>query len=149
MNNQIMVARGGLNQEEVKKVRSLINKLDSYFFPYSDKFPSSIRLNPSSTIFDDSSIMNLETINYMTPSPNVFFTYSPCPSSEKIATTYSSLKIVLGAGDVEISPSLILKYVLHIPKLSINLCLSKRLLEINTAERFSIIVHGVYLMTWI
>ena len=49
------------------------------------------------------------------------FSYSPCPSDRKLATTNGSLIIVAGVGDVRISPSLILKNVLHVPKLSTNL----------------------------
>ena len=57
----------------------------------------------------------------MTHSSNNFSTYSPCPSSKKIATADGSLTTVAGIGDVKISPLMTLKNVLHVPRLSTNL----------------------------
>jgi hypothetical protein len=65
--------------------------------------------------------MDSGATNQMTHSPNVFSTYLPCPSSRKIATTNGSLTTIAGVGDVKIGPSLILKNVLHVPRLSTNL----------------------------
>ena len=57
----------------------------------------------------------------MTPYSNHFSTYSPCPSNKKIATADGTLVTVAGLGDIHINPSITLKNVLHVPKLSTNL----------------------------
>nr|KYP54945.1 Retrovirus-related Pol polyprotein from transposon TNT 1-94 [Cajanus cajan] len=57
----------------------------------------------------------------MTPLPKHFSTYSPCPSNKKISTADGTLITVAGQGDVQITPTIILKNVLHVPKLSTNL----------------------------
>ena len=44
-----------------------------------------------------------------------------CPCNRKIVTTDGSLTTVAGIGDVKISPSLLLKNVLHVPRLTTNL----------------------------
>ena len=56
----------------------------------------------------------------MTHSSHQFNNYNPCLSCGKIATTDDSLTIVAGVGDVQISPTLTLRNVLHVPKLSTN-----------------------------
>ena len=57
----------------------------------------------------------------MGPLPKYFSTYSPCPSNKKISTADGTLITVAGQGEVQISPSITLKNVLHVPKLSTNL----------------------------
>nr|KYP58771.1 hypothetical protein KK1_014193 [Cajanus cajan] len=57
----------------------------------------------------------------MTPLPKYFSTYSPCPGNKKISTADGTLITAAGQGEVQISPSMTLKNVLHVPKLSINL----------------------------
>ena len=57
----------------------------------------------------------------MTPKFQLFHTYTPSPSNKKIAVTNGSLAIVSGFGDIYITPTLILKNVLHVPNLSANL----------------------------
>ncbi|RVW88127.1 hypothetical protein CK203_042925 [Vitis vinifera] len=79
---------GSLNQEEVDRVRSLICNLDK----------------PTGAI------------DHMTHSPNIFSTYFLCSSNRKIATANGSLTIVASITDVKISPSLMLKNVLHVPR---------------------------------
>ena len=117
-----------LNQEEVERVRSLINSVGKLERPsgtcslaYSGKFPFSFGLNASKTAFTNSWVMDAGARDHMTHSSNIFLTYSPCPSSRKIATVNGSLTTVASIGDVKISPSVILRNVLHVPKLSTNL----------------------------
>jgi len=57
----------------------------------------------------------------MTPLPKYFSTYFPCPSNKKFFTTDETFITAAGQGDVQISPFIILKNVLHVPKLSTNL----------------------------
>lgn len=63
----------------------------------------------------------------MTRLSNLFTTYSPRPSSKKIATAEGSLVTVAGIGNVKINPSMKLKNVHHVPKLSTNLISVKKL----------------------
>jgi len=68
-------------------------------------------------------ILDSTTTDHMTPLPQYFFTYLPCSSNKKISTSNGTLVIVAEQGEIWISPSIILKNVLHIPKRSTNLIL--------------------------
>ena len=57
----------------------------------------------------------------MTPKFQLFHTYTPSPSNKKIAVANDSLATVAGFGDIYITPTLILKNILHVPKLSTSL----------------------------
>ena len=62
-------------------------------------------------------------------SSHQFKNYNPCPSSRKIAIADGSLISVAGIGDVQISPTLILRNVLHVPKVSTNLVSIQKLTQ--------------------
>ena len=57
----------------------------------------------------------------MTFKSQLFHTYTPSPSNKKIVVANGSLATITGFGDIYITPTLILKNVLHVPKLSANL----------------------------
>ena len=57
----------------------------------------------------------------MTHTLQYFSTYTPCPSSRKVIVANGSLAIVAGLGDIHVTPTLILKNVVHAPKLLANL----------------------------
>ena len=57
----------------------------------------------------------------MTSKSQLFHTYTPSPSNKKIAMANGSLVTVASFGDIYITPTLILKNILHVPKLSANL----------------------------
>ena len=57
----------------------------------------------------------------MTNSSFKFSNYNPCPSNKKIATADGSLTTVADQGEIKIQPFLVLKNVLHVPKLFTNL----------------------------
>ena len=59
--------------------------------------------------------------NHMTSKSQFFHTYTPSPSNKKIAVANDSLATVTGFRDIYITPTLILKNILHVPKLSANL----------------------------
>ncbi|KAH0748613.1 hypothetical protein KY290_027845 [Solanum tuberosum] len=59
--------------------------------------------------------------DHMTSLSHLFISYSPCPSYKKITIADGSVITVAGQGDIPLGKSLILKNVLHIPKLSANL----------------------------
>nr|KYP44617.1 hypothetical protein KK1_033899 [Cajanus cajan] len=88
---------------------------------YSGKFPCSCGFNVSNTPFTHYWILDSGATDHMTPLPKHFSTYSPCPSNKKISTADGTLITTAGQGDVQITPTIILKNVLHVPKLSTNL----------------------------
>ena len=65
----------------------------------------------------------------MTHSSHKFNNYNPCPSSRKITTANGSLTIIASVGDVQISPTLTLRYVFHVSKLSTNLVSIQKLTQ--------------------
>ena len=123
----------GFNQEEIERLRSLISTLEKPLgtcsLVYSGKSPSFIGLNVSATTFANSWVMDSGATDHMTHSPHFFLTYSPCPSSKKIATANGSFITVAGIGDVKLKLSLVLKNVLHVPTLSTNLISIQKLTQ--------------------
>ena len=57
----------------------------------------------------------------MTPKSQLFHTYTPSPGNKKIAVAGGSLAAIAGFRDIYITPTLILKNDLHVPKLSASL----------------------------
>ena len=57
----------------------------------------------------------------MTHSSTEFISYRPCPNNKKIATADGTFIIVVGKGDILLCQDLILRDVLHVPKLSAKL----------------------------
>ena len=57
----------------------------------------------------------------MTPKSQLFHTYTLSLSNKKIAMANDSLATIAGFGDIYITPTFILKNVLHVPKLSVSL----------------------------
>ena len=78
-------------------------------------------INVSHRIYDDSWIIDSDATDHMTTKSQLFHTYTPNPSNKKIAVANGFLATVAGFGEIYISPTLILKNVLHVPNLSANL----------------------------
>ena len=78
-------------------------------------------INASNRVYDDSWIIDSDATNHMTSKSQLFRTYTPSSSNKKIAKAYGSLATVVGFGDIYITPTLILKNVLHVQKLSASL----------------------------
>ena len=79
-------------------------------------------INASHRVYDDSWIIDSSATDHMTSKSKLFYTCTTRSlSNKKIAVANGSLAIVVGFGDIYITPILILKNVLHVPKLSINL----------------------------
>ena len=77
----------------------------------------------------------------MTSKSQLFQTYTPSPSNKKIAVGNGSLATVAGFGDMYITPTLILKNVLHVLKLSANLFPFKSLpMILNVMLFFSLLI---------
>ncbi|KAK2354846.1 putative mitochondrial protein [Trifolium repens] len=124
-----------LNQDEIKRLKSFLSELETpttvttslaysgmFSFPLSlGKSQFSFGFNASDKPYNQYWILDSGATDHMTPLPTHFSTYSPCPSNKKISTADGTLLTVAGQGDVQISPSIILRNVLHIPKLSTSL----------------------------
>ena len=115
----------GFNNEEIEKLRSLLGFLDKPIGACSlalSSTPSfSFCINASNRVYDDSWIIDSDATNHMTSKSQLFRTYTPSSSNKKIAKANDSLATVVGFGDIYITPTLILKNVLHVPKLSASL----------------------------
>ena len=113
------------NSEEMEKLRSLLGSLDkptrTCSLALSGTPSFSFCINASHRIYDDSWIIDSGATDHMTSKSQLFNTYTPSPSNKKIVVVNGSLVTVAGFGDIYITPTLILKNVLHVPKLSVNL----------------------------
>src|SRR4051812_14758705 len=114
------------NPEEITKLREL---LDSLGKP-TNTGSSSMALSGSSHPYALSVIQSTEketwivdsgATNHMTHSSTEFISYTPCPSNKKIVTADGTFITVAGKGDIPLSQNLILRDVLHVPKLSAKL----------------------------
>ena len=118
-------AIGGFNGEEIEKLRSLLGSLEkpsgACSLALSGEFSFPFCLTASNKISNNFWIIDSGATDHMTPTSQLFHTYTPCPSSRKIAVANGSLTTVAGFGDIHITPTLILKDVLHVPKLSASL----------------------------
>ncbi|RVW46161.1 Retrovirus-related Pol polyprotein from transposon RE1 [Vitis vinifera] len=70
-------------------------------------------INATHRVYDDSWIIDSGATDHMTSKSQLFHTYTPSPSNKKIAVANGSLATVAGFGDIYITPTLILKNVLH------------------------------------
>ena len=59
--------------------------------------------------------------DHMTSTSNFFLSYTPCAGHEKVRIADGTFSPIAGKGSVQISPSICLKSVLHVPKLACNL----------------------------
>ena len=116
----------------MEKLRSLLGSLDkptracslaisgtpSFFFC----------INASNKVYDDSWVIDSGSTDYMTPKSQIFHTYTLSLSNKKIIVVNGSLATVAGFGDIYITPTLILKNVLHVPKFSTSLVSIQKLI---------------------
>ena len=93
------------------------------------EFLFSFGLNASDKNYNPYWILDFGATDHMAPLPKHFSSYTPCPSNKKISTADGSLMTAAGQGEVQISPSITLKNVLHIPKLSVSLISIKKLIK--------------------
>ena len=106
----------------MEKLRNLLGSLNkptrTWSLALSDTPSLSFCINVSHRVYDDSWIIDTD---HMTSKSQLFHTYTPSPSNKKIAVANGSLATVAGFRDIYITPTFILKNVLHVPKLSANL----------------------------
>ena len=110
----------------------------------SGKFPISIGLKVSDKTFGNDWVLDLGAKDHMTHSSHQFNNYNPCPSSSKIATTDGSLTTIVGVGDVKISPTLTIRNVFHVPKLSTNLISIQKLTQYTGCNVTFYLTHYVF-----
>ena len=131
-------ATGGFNSEEMEKLRSLLGSLDkptrTCSLALSGTPSLSFCINVSHRVYDDSWIIDSSATDHITSKSQLFHTYTPSSSNKKIAVANDSLATVTGFGNIYITATLILKNVLHVPKLSANL-VSIQKLTLDTALR--------------
>ena len=118
-------AIGGFNSEEMEKLKILLGSLDkpngTCYLALSSTPSLFFCINVSHRVYDDFWIIDSGATDYITSKSQLFHTYTPSPSNKKIAMANGSLATVVGFEDISITPTLILKNVLHVLKLSANL----------------------------
>ncbi|KAH9796155.1 retrovirus-related pol polyprotein from transposon RE1 [Citrus sinensis] len=83
-------------------------------------------------------IIDSGATDHMTGCIHFFSSYAPSPDHFKVRIADGSLSVVAGMGTIKITPSIILKSVLHVPKLSCNLLsVSKITKDLNCVAHFS------------
>ncbi|PIM99843.1 RNA-directed DNA polymerase [Handroanthus impetiginosus] len=101
------------------------------------KHLNSQSFHASSTFSVGSWVVDCGATDHMTFCPSNFLTYFPCTPDHTIAVADCSGTIVAGHGDIELRPSLSLKNVLHVPKLTTNLLsINKLTKDLNCAAIF-------------
>ena len=78
----------------------------------------SLGLNDLSNEFMNVWILDSSATDHMTYNPNHFKTYSPCPSNRKIVVADGTTTTVASIEDVQVTPNLVLKNILHVSYLS-------------------------------
>ena len=79
----------------------------------------------------------------MTPKSQLFHTYTPSLSNKKIAAANDSLATIVGFRDIYITPTLILKNVLYVPKLSANLVSIQKLIHDLNLVSIQNLIHDL------
>lgn len=83
-------------------------------------------------------IIDSGATDHMTGCIHFFSSYAPSPDHFKVRIADGSLSVVAGMGTIKITPSIILKSVLHVPKLSCNLLsVSQITKDLNCVANFS------------
>ncbi|RVW37314.1 Retrovirus-related Pol polyprotein from transposon TNT 1-94 [Vitis vinifera] len=80
-------------------------------------------------------LLDSGAIDHMTFKSQLFHTYTPSPSNKKIVVANGSLATIAGFGDIYITPTLILKNVLHEQGLGRRIGLAKEMSGLYHAER--------------
>ena len=121
------------NPDEIEKLRSLLGTLEKPSATCSlallGKFPISIGLKLVDETIVNSWVIDLGATDHMSHSSHKFNKYNPCPNSTKMVIADGSLTTVADVGDAQISPTLILRNVFHVPKLSTNLVFIQKLAQ--------------------
>ena len=116
-----------LNKEDIEKLRHFLSSLEtpigSCSLAHSGKFPKSLALNVSKScpLNPEIWIIDSGATDHMTNNASQFNTYTPSPGNRKVKVADGTLATLAGYGTIYLTSSLILKNVLHVPKLSVSL----------------------------
>lgn len=114
---------GGFKKEEIEQLRNLLSSLEnpsaSFSLAHSGKYSDSQALSALNDCFWSSWVSDLSTTDLMTDSSHCFSMLSPCPwiGNKKIKIVDDALSKVASQGTINLSSSLSLKPILHVPKL--------------------------------
>lgn len=100
-------------------------------------------LNTTST-FKIPWIIDSGASDHMTGSYNLFSSYSTCAGNLKVKIADGSLSPVAGKGSIQLSDSIILKAVLHVPNLSCNLLSISQLTKTSNCTAKFLSSHCVF-----
>ena len=113
------------NKEDIQRLKTQLGSFEkpsgNCSLAFSGECSNSHAFNVSDKDFSNSWVLDSRATDHMTNSSKVFTFYNPSPSNRKISTADGSLTTVAGLGEVCLSQSIVLKNVLHVPKLSTNL----------------------------
>ena len=95
-------AIGGLNNEEMEKLRSLLGSLNkpTGAFSFSSTPSFSFCINALNKVYDDAWVIDSGVTYHMTPKSQLFHIYTPSPSNKKIVVANGSLATIAGFGDI-------------------------------------------------
>ena len=109
----------------MEKLRSFLGSLDkptgACSLALSGTPSLSFCINALNKVYGDYWVIDSGATDHMTPKSQLFHTYTPSQRNKKIVVANGSLATVACFGDIYITSTLILKNVLHVPKLSANL----------------------------
>lgn len=111
-----------LSMAELEKFKKFLDSLKSEDSSTSlalSGISSPFALHVSASVYPW--ILDSGATDHMTPTASQFVTYQPSPSNKKISLADGSLTTAAGYGDIQIKPEILLKNVLHVPKLSTSL----------------------------
>ncbi|KAL2320148.1 hypothetical protein Fmac_029117 [Flemingia macrophylla] len=128
-----------LSQAELERLRALMDSLSktssSCSLTMTGKSSSFLSFNASGT--ENIWIIDSGATDHMTPHPSYFSSYTTSSGNQHITVANGSHTPVLGCGNIQLQPSLHLKNVLHVPKLSNNLMsIHKVTQDLNCAVTF-------------
>ena len=136
------------NKDEIEKLRGLLGSLEknggACSLAFSGKFSTSQGLHVSDKVIQELWVIDSGAIDHMTHSSLNFCTYSPCPSNWKTTVADGSLITVAGLGNIQLSPFITLKNVLHVPKLSTNLISIQKLTHDMNCSVFFYPSHCIF-----
>ena len=78
-------------------------------------------LGTSTILHSKTWIIDSGATNHITKESNVFLSYIPCSSNQKVQVANGSLTPISGKGNVLVTPNITLSSVLHVPNTSYNL----------------------------
>lgn len=122
------------NKKKIEKLKNLLTSLENLIgacsFTQTGKYFPYLAFSVSDMSLSSFWVIDLGATDHVTHSLQKFSTCSPCPSNKKIAIADGSLTTVADQGEIPLNKNVVLKNVLHVPKLSTNLVSIHRLTNV-------------------